>query len=356
MSDSPLDSRLAAFLDVVPDAMVIVGPDGRIRLANHQAEQLFGYTHEELIGAPIELLVPARYRDAHRGHRGGFIAHPRTRAMGSGLELFGRRQDGSEFPVEISLSAFAGDDGPLVSSAIRDVTERNRLQEESRAARRAIEITDELRAALREREVLLQEVHHRVKNNLQVIASLINMQVRQLADPASKRALVDCRTRVLAIGLIHETLYQYKNYAHLPFSDYARRLTQHIVQAVSPGPRVGLDLQLEPLSLAVDKAIPLGLILNELVTNAYTHAFPAGRGGTIRVELRQTDPAQVVMVVADDGVGGAAAGERPADRAPALGLQLVHTLVEQLSGRLVMGRDGGFSYTLHVPLEVPDGD
>jgi len=117
--------------------------------------------------------------------------------------------------------------------------------------------------------VLLQEVHHRVKNNLQVISSLMNMQVRRTDDASSRSALAECQNRVLAIALIHEKLYQSRNYARVPFSDYARSLADNIFHAtgVSPG-NTKLSVEFESLSLAVDKAIPCGLILNELITNA----------------------------------------------------------------------------------------
>jgi two-component system, sensor kinase len=140
--------------------------------------------------------------------------------------------------------------------------------------------------SLREKEVLLKEIHHRVKNNLQLISSLINMQMRRLQDVSSKEALEECQNRVLAIALIHEMLYQSKDYARVPFSDYARSLAANIFQAIGVSPEnLKLNIDFESISLAVDKAIPCGLILNELITNALKHAFPNERRGTIRVGL-----------------------------------------------------------------------
>ena len=209
--------------------------------------------------------------------------------------------------------------------------------------------TSQLTAALKERDVLLQEVHHRVKNNLQIISSLINLQIRKIKDIDNRSGLEECRRRVEAIALIHEQLYQAKDYAQVPFSDYVKRLVANVFHATSMShPAVTLGIDVEAIALPVDKAIPCGLILNELITNALKHAFPGGRAGSIHIALRQTPGDEVILAVRDDGVGTPEG--IPPSAAASLGMKLIEKLVSQIRGRLDILHQDGMTFRVTFPL------
>lgn len=196
-------------------------------------------------------------------------------------------------------------------------------------------------------DVLLRELHHRVKNNLQIVISLLNMQARRAHEERTREALAAYRARIVSIALVHEQLYQSRDYARVPFSDYVERLSREVVVASGDqAARIDLAFELESLMLPIESAVPCGLILNELVTNAFRHAFPGGRQGTVRVVLRRDDDT-VRLAVADDGVGipdgvDFGAGE-------SLGGHLVSDLCLQLGASLDVRRGAGTRIEIALP-------
>jgi two-component sensor histidine kinase len=191
---------------------------------------------------------------------------------------------------------------------------------------------EQIRASLAEKEVLLREVHHRVKNNLQVISSLVSLQAANLVDERTREVFGDVRDRVRTMALVHEKLYQSGNLAQLNFADYVTSLLHYLWRAHGTlADKVHLKLELAPMVLPVETAVPCGLILNELTTNALKHAFPSGSGGTVTVGTElHAESATVSLWVRDTGVG-LPAGQ---DGSPtqSLGLRLVQILAGQLRG------------------------
>jgi hypothetical protein len=175
---------------------------------------------------------------------------------------------GTFFPVRCAASLIIQEGRPVGTVIeVQDITQQQRTERE-------------LRAALREKDVLLQEIHHRVKNNLQVVASLLDMQAEAVADPRVRAAFEDSQARLHAMALIHEQLYQGASLAHLNAADYLRRLSTHLFETYSPPDgRITLELEVEEIALELNVAIPCGLMLNELLSNALKHAFPGGGRG-----------------------------------------------------------------------------
>jgi PAS domain S-box-containing protein len=329
------DDSFRQVVEWAPNAMVMVDAEGVIVLVNAEMERVFGYRRDSLIGRSVDLLVPKRFSGRHVTYRDGFFANPSPRPMGSGRDLFACRADGSEFPVEIGLNPIETEDGLMILASILDITERKRNQER-------------LEKALGEKTVLLNELHHRVKNNLQMISSLLNLQASNSSDPHLKEALRESQNRIKAMGLTHQLLYEHKDFSRIDLGEYLNRLAQLVLSAYrAQGKRITLQLDgllPEKYYVGLEKAIPCGLAVNELVTNSFKHAFPGEKNGTITVSLTADEHDGIVLIVADDGIGLPPGFDITAVKS--LGLQLLPLLTEQLHGELSMDGNGGSHFSL----------
>jgi len=223
-----------------------------------------------------------------------------------------------------------------VEGVIADITERRRANEE-------------IRASLREKEAMLKEIHHRVKNNLQIISSLLSLQVEKLHDDATLIAMRESQNRVRSMALVHETLYQSGNLGRIDLSEYVSALCRHLFRSHGiDGARICLSLNVAQESLDLEQAIPFGLIINELVSNSLKYAFPDALSGTIEVDFKIVSDRYYMLCVSDDGVGlpeGVELGSLQS-----LGLQLVQDLISQLSGCLTILRAPRTEFRITFPL------
>ena len=213
----------------------------------------------------------------------------------------------------------------------------------------AHEITDKkiaewkLKESIAEKDVLLKEVHHRVKNNLQVISSILNLQTSRISDENTLNIIRESQDRIKSMSFIHESLYQTTNFSSIKFYDYIDKLSRNLVQTYAYEKNIKLETNLEKVDVSLDQAIPCGLILNELISNALKYAFCDGSGGTLRISLKEKNN-EINIKVEDDGVG-MPEGFR-VENTESLGLQLVQTLIEQLEGTIKLSANGGTKYLI----------
>lgn len=204
-----------------------------------------------------------------------------------------------------------------------------------------------LRASLKEKDLLLREIHHRVKNNLQVVSSLLRLQASTHEDPALQRALHEAQERIQAIALIHQKLKHAPDYSQLDLPGYVRTLAERLVRSYASVPAlIDLQVRVAEVDIGPDAPVPLGLILNELVANALQHAFPPGTGGSLDIEIAPDGDGWILVRVADSGVGLPEAVELDHG---GLGFQLVQALTDQLGGALELERRRGASFLLRFP-------
>lgn len=328
---------LAAIVDSSDDAIIGQTMEGVIQSWNPGAERLYGYTSAEAVGREAAVLLRGGQPDDSRALLEKLRAGDRVESY----ETTRQRKDGAAIDVSIRLSPIRDELGAAVgvSEIARDVTASK-------------EADRRLKASLREKEALIKEVHHRVKNNLQVISSLLNLEAGRITEREAIVAFRASQSRVRSIALFHESVYKSKDLSQVDMSRYLEDLLRAL-RSTYGSPRVTAEVAAEGVVLGADLAIPLGLVTNELVTNAFKHAFPGGRGH-IEVSLARRGD-DVELVVSDDGAG-LPPGLDIADT-DSLGLQLVHSLADQIGAAVkVVHRDRGARFSVTCKAPVRDGE
>ena len=321
--------RYQALFNSLNDGVFIVDFSGRhlgkFSEVNNQATAYLGYSREELLSmGPSDIEAP---EDPRRGDDSPLQASDKAL-----LHRVHATKRGERIPVDISAQVFELDGRLLAIGIARDVRDR----EASEAS---------LREAVGEREALLRELHHRVKNNLQIIVSLLSLQSATMKDPSSIEALTNSKARVASIALVHELLYSDRSLATIDLKAYAEELANSIGSSRGQEGKIAIRIDGQELRYDIDRAIPVGLILVELVTNAFKYAFQGRSRGIVRVSIDR-DPDRDSICVEDDGVGMTTDGLD----GKTLGLSLVDMLSKQLGGRIELSSSGaGTSWRLIIP-------
>ncbi|WP_254568728.1 PAS domain S-box protein [Oscillatoria sp. HE19RPO] len=320
-------ARQLAAVEAATDGIGILNENSEYIYLNSAHAKIFGYDDpKELLGKTWkELYYPEESQKIEQevfpvlGESGQWSG-----------ETVAKRRDGTTFPEEISLTLIAG--GGLICVA-RDITTRKQSEEQ-------------IKASLNEKEVLLKEIHHRVKNNLQIIHSLLKLQSSYTKDPQTLQMFRDSQNRIRSMALIHELLYRSNNLGSINFSEYINQLTTNLLRAynITAHSRPEILINVEPIQLGIDTAIPCGLTINELITNAFKYAFIEGSPGTISIDFHKDGPDTYELKISDNGVG------LPPDldfrNTESLGLKLVCNLTRQLDGEVSLDRSQGTCFTI----------
>ena len=387
-----MQTNLNHFQDLIENSVHMImrtDTEGVILYVNPAWQQALGYDDLNIISSRVVDLIHPDYRtDYDKQFRQVLTGHKLAR-----FETAFQAEDGRLVSVEGSMSCSLVNNRPsAVQGVFQNISERKRAEEmlvrqatellrvhtslEARdreladtleqarkyreAEARAEELTainkeltqeigrrqeaeTRIRASLQEKEVLLKEVHHRVKNNLQIISSLLNLQSGYIDDERTLQMFKESQSRIQSMALIHEKLYQSEDLARVNFAEYIDSLVGFLMRSYGSG-GVGIALNVEPVFLSLDTSIPCGLIVSELVSNSFKYAFPKGHVGEIFVRLKSIDDEHYELSVGDTGIGF------PEDvdfqETESLGLQLVTTLANQLDGEIELDRSNGTAFRI----------
>ncbi|MCF2150826.1 PAS domain-containing protein [Desmonostoc muscorum LEGE 12446] len=287
---------------------------------NPKFDQMFGYDSGELIGQHVSIVNYGDERntpeDVNQAIRSAVFQHGEAT-----YEVHNVKKDGTPFWCNATSSVFEHPEyGSVLVAVQQDITEHKQAQEK-------------IKASLKEKEVLLKEIHHRVKNNLGIVSSLLQMQCRRTQDPQVTAILRDSQNRIASIALVHEKLYRSDDLADIDFAQYIPDLTTHLFDSYNvSSSQIKLTIQVDNASLDIETAIPCGLIINELVSNALKYAFVGNREGEIEVKFYQESECTLILIVRDNGIG--LPENFDSKKAKTLGITLVQGLVKQLRGKL----------------------
>ena len=308
----------------------------KFEIINHKFEELMGVTIEDVQKPDFDFMDLVK-PDDHPFIEQRMTDMLKGKQVDPQYQFTAVRPDGRELILEASVSYVPYKEGTATQGVLRDVTERIRVE-------------NQIRQNLEEKNVLLKEIHHRVKNNLSVVISLLNLQADKLQSKNQAiKAFKESRDRIYAMAMVHEQLYQSGNFAEIDMKNYAHTLIQKLLQIYKPRTKIECNLKIQAVKIDINQAIPLGLILNELITNVLKHAFQDRPEGNLLISLKQLKSGPYDIIVQDDGKG--LPEHIDPENIDSLGFKLVKILTQQLDGQLFIDRKTGTKFRLMFPIE-----
>jgi two-component system, sensor histidine kinase PdtaS len=323
--------RFRALLDETNDIIFLAElPSGKFADFNNSACEQLGCSPQKMSEMSINDIIAPDEIERMNGIIGNLI-EGRKLTNRLTVETFLKKQDNSQINVEINISLVVFSDDIYMVMVARDITERK-------------EFENALKSSLKEKEVLIREIHHRVKNNMQIISSLLNLQKQYVNDEEAVDVLLESQNRVKSMAMIHEKLYKTVNFSEINFEDYINSLVDDLFSSYGADPhRIKKKMIFDEIMLGLETAIPCGLIISELVTNTLKYAFPNHMEGEFRIEMYEIDGV-FHLIISDNGVG--MPPNIDFDKTETLGLRLVNTLINQLEGTVELKSNNGTEFKI----------
>jgi len=324
------EQKLKILFEFAPDAYYLNDLKGNFIEGNREAERIIGYNKHELIGKnflKLKLLASGQIPKAAAA-----LAKNAMWLPTGPNEFIINRKNGKQIILEIKTHPVTLRGQKVVLGIARDITARKQVEKQ-------------IKASLIEKEVLLREIHHRVKNNMQIVSSLIRLQSRSIKDKNLSDMFNISQSRIKSMALIHESLYKSRDLASIDFSDYVERLTTHLFSMYRIRPdSIQFNMEIKDVYLDINRAIPCGLIINELVSNSLKHAFPDERNGEITLKMYEDRRNKHTLIVKDNGIGFPEGLDFR--KTETLGMQLVGDLVKQLKGKIELKTEEGTEFNI----------
>ena len=326
-------------LDNSVDAVYLFTLEGKFLYVNDATCKMIGYSKEEFYNMHLEQMDLNFNRQGVKN-----IMHEISNTKNWRIETTQRKKNGTIFPVEVSAHGFSNDGEDYVCAFGRDVTERIRDRTNLN------NINDELQRSLKEKEILIKEIHHRVKNNMEIISSLLSMQARRTDNEKMKYTLIESMSRIQTMALVHEFLYLGKSLAKIDFHAYMARLINDIKELyITQNTKLSIDLHVDKIHLSTDRCIQLGMVLHEICVNSMKYAFNENRDNLLCIHIKLNDNL-VTIKIRDNGKG--IKDINAFHKSDSIGMQLIHTIVEnQLDGEINFVNNNGLECNIEFSRE-----